>query len=526
MIMHPKVHKTNKAHKARYITTLLATLIIASWLRIWSSTHAQSNAQEFAAAPTDEECPVVTGRILWPDQVKINTTVEYTFALEETSLIPGISNVTVGISGQQLTTPGNKLTHNFTEVGEYTLISTFEVEECDYQVSKTIHAYDQIYTYIGRRLDQYRLEYDSIYHDNGILLKSLPLDDEGLLNKQVISTTLLENIYYLRHSDVIIIQTSNFLDIFDVLRTLVNDIRFEQKQIYVITSANQNLAKRLISFAIQGLQNPRTYVVQESFAPFFLWQANDLEAVNNQAFVTLFSVEFTQINPLQFGSYLFNYLIFNGIPVSVLSLIMSISLALVVLVFLRQVIGMNTYGMITPILFALSLHILGTSLSVMLFVLWLVSAVLTQLIIKNIHLHYQAKLSIYASLYLIIMLVVFWRDHVTGRNFISLSVFQNPLSVFTLLFFILKMRGFFYDDATLFSKRLWKEIIEFLVIALILLFIIERRGLQYQLLIYPELLIAFFLASLGLGRYTGLQVTEMIRFRGLLFGYDEDDQEE
>jgi hypothetical protein len=38
--------------------------------------------------------------------------------------------------------------------------------------------YDRIYTYVGKNLEQYRLEYDTIYHDAGILLKSLPLDDE------------------------------------------------------------------------------------------------------------------------------------------------------------------------------------------------------------------------------------------------------------------------------------------------------------------------------------------------------------
>jgi hypothetical protein len=505
-------------------------LISMSSLFMASPSVSAQPVEKFSAAPEENACPIITGRIVWPTEVKTNTPVEYSFAIEESTLIPWLSAISVGLSGESLK-PWNRLAENFTNPGAYILVSQFSVDDCPYEVTQEIYVYDRIYTYVGKHLQQYRLEYDSIYHDNGILLKVLPLDDEWLLNKQAISNIFLENIYYLRHSEVLIIHASNFLDVFDVLRSFVSDIRFEQKSIYIISATNQNLATRLISYALQWLQNPNTYFIKENYAPFFLSEANDLERVNIQSYVSEFSVELTAIKPLQFGSYLFNFLIYNGIPVSVLSLIMSIWLSLVLLIFLKQVVGMNTYGMINPILFALSVHILWPSLSVLLFGLWLMSSIVTQLILKNIHLHFQAKLGIYASLYLMLFLISLWLDAVLGWNYVSLSVFQNPLTVITVLFFILKMRNFFYDDTSLFSKRLWKEIIEFLLIALILLNLIEWRWLQYQLLIYPELLLVFFVLSVMLWRYTWLQLTEIIRFRWLLFrrksrsSGEEDDEE-
>lgn len=95
-----------------------------------------------------------------------------------------------------------------------------------------------------------------------------------------------------------------------------------------------------------------------------------------------------------FVSFFVDKLLAGGFPLEMLGILLSLTVVALIISFLRQIVGLSAYGVYWPLLFALTAHLLGLKITLIL----LLFAVITRLIMnglnKTIYLLHNSKVSI------------------------------------------------------------------------------------------------------------------------------------
>jgi len=209
-------------------------------------------------------------------------------------------------------------------------------------------------------------------------------------------------------------------------------------------------------------------------------------------------------------------MIFNGFSMNFISMILVLSFAVLVLVFLRQVVWVSVFGFYYPLLFALVFMILWKTMTIVFFFLAFAAHLLWNLIQRYINLLVNAKMWLYLMLYifltfLILGLVTNWFNFQW-----SFSFMQDVVLVFGFLAIPVLGKKVFFSGRKLFVFKLYLRMWLFILLAYFLSLMIWSVSFQHWLLVRPSLILLFLFWVVIVGRFTGLQVVEYIRFWPLI----------
>gem|GEM_PF-5300711 len=84
---------------------------------------------------------------------------------------------------------------------------------------------------------------------------------------------------------------------------------------------------------------------------------------------------------------------------------LTLSVAALIITIFRQVIGFSVFGTFSPLLFGLSISVLGTQATIIFFLIAFIATVLTRLITKKLYLLHSAKMSLLITLYFLTIVV-------------------------------------------------------------------------------------------------------------------------
>ncbi len=182
--------------------------------------------------------------------------------------------------------------------------------------------------------------------------------------------------------------------------------------------------------------------------------------------------------------------------------------ALLVSIF-RLIIGIPTFGTFGPILLAIAFQEVSLVpglifVSIVLFINWLTRRLLDYLKILII-----PKLAILVTMVVIVLLSIMMLSvHLDQKKMLYVSVF--PIIIMTWMterFSILQI-----EDGT---AAAFKSSLGTMIVAVAAYYVMEIRVLRAYLFAFPELLILNIALLLLLGRYTGIRLVELWRFRDL-----------
>lgn len=178
--------------------------------------------------------------------------------------------------------------------------------------------------------------------------------------------------------------------------------------------------------------------------------------------------------------------------------------------FFRTVVGVPTFGTFTPILLSLafrqvSLQLGLISLFTVIFIGWLLRKLLDQMKILVI-----PRLAIILTMVVICVLTIMIVGyHLNERQIVYISLF--PMVIMTWIverFSVLEI-----EDGT---KTAFKGVLGTVVISVITHWVFGLKTVKTYLFAFPEILFIVMALLLLLGRYTGIRVSELWRFRELL----------
>ena len=212
------------------------------------------------------------------------------------------------------------------------------------------------------------------------------------------------------------------------------------------------------------------------------------------------------VRPWNLLSSLVNYMLTHGVSSRTIILLLSLPLIATMLAFLKQVIGITTFGLYLPSVIALSFLALGPGVGVAFLLFILVTGYAVRIATRRWRMLYIPKVAIVITVVSFTLLLLLGIGAYFGLTLSGDTIFIL-LIMSTLSESFLNLKA----EEGLISAII--AIAETVLAALLCVFIVQWSMLQAMILAYPEWILLTLLVNAFLGRYTGLRLVEYFRFR-------------
>src|SRR3989339_40992 len=231
------------------------------------------------------------------------------------------------------------------------------------------------------------------------------------------------------------------------------------------------------------------------------------------------SIEFRHVDNNSSKNYwyvlstLVNYFIERGVPSDSVCLILIIPFLSFIIIFFRNVVGINTFGLFTPIIVTIAFYILGLPLGLMTFFLAVTVSQFIKYFSDKIEILHLSKVALNLSfisisfLFLIALILKF-------NLALSLTGAIFPMLVMTTL-----SEKFMEAKSETGMKSAVLGVLETLLVVMVLYYFMIWSFFDNLLISWPEIVIFPILLTLLLGKFTGLRISEYIRFRSLFLSH-------
>lgn len=346
-----------------------------------------------------------------------------------------------------------------------------------------------------------------------------PLDAE-----EALVALLAEEASSLQGADAIVVWTEGVRGLQALMRTAQanSDVRssIEQQTIVVVADGSLNTLSRTAKGQYAVLR-PEAILLTRREALNALLSTTDLDAfvaeLEKRDIDTLtLDASSAGLRPWNVLSALVNAMLVRGVPSQTVILLLVLPVIATILAFLKQVVGITTFGLYTPSIIALSFLALGWQMGVVFLVAILLVGYSARRLMRGWRILYVPKVAIILTVVSVALLVLMSFGAMFGMTFTRETIFLL-LIMSTLAESFLNLK----TEQGLFSAML--AIGETVLAALLCVFLVQWGPFQSMLLAYPELLILTVLVNVLLGRWTGLRLFEYFRFRDVFRHLQEEE---
>jgi len=206
-----------------------------------------------------------------------------------------------------------------------------------------------------------------------------------------------------------------------------------------------------------------------------------------------------------------NFFIHQGIPLKTVELILMLPIIATFIAFLRQVVGIKAFGIYTPLLITFAfLATDGIKYGVVIFVAVILIGMIMRFILKPFRLLYLPRVAIMVSVVAILILVMLATGGIFKRTGLA------SVSIFPILIMITLVEKFIAVQIEKGNQTASILALETLFISIVGFYIASWPGLTHFLVAYPWLVLFTIPINIILGKWTGLRLTEYIRFKEVI----------
>lgn len=210
---------------------------------------------------------------------------------------------------------------------------------------------------------------------------------------------------------------------------------------------------------------------------------------------------------------LITFFIQQGVPLQTVALLLMLPIIATLVAFFRQVVGIKAFGIYTPSIFTFALLAFdpnGLKYGVAIFISILLVGMLTRYLLKSFRLLYLPRVAITLSVVALAILGILAIGGSYQRTGLA------AISIFPLLIMITLAEKFVATQIEKGTRTALMLAGETLLIAIVGYYLISWNGLIVALLKFPWLVLFTFAINFMLGRFSGLRITEYLRFRKVL----------
>ncbi len=227
--------------------------------------------------------------------------------------------------------------------------------------------------------------------------------------------------------------------------------------------------------------------------------------------VLLLESQKIKANPFNFMKMAIRRAVGGGVSVNTVVLLFLFPLVATLVAFSRQVIGLNGFGMITPALLSMAFLSTGGVVGILMLVFVVGVAILGRSIMKKVKIPYLPKLAI-----------LLWMVSMAVLTLIVLSPYAGlgrllEIGIFPIILFVSVAETFIEAQITRSFSSSLTMLIETVILAIVGYKLMSSQIIQSVAILNPEGMCLFiFILNLLIGRYKGLRLLEVWRFRKLI----------
>jgi hypothetical protein len=185
-----------------------------------------------------------------------------------------------------------------------------------------------------------------------------------------------------------------------------------------------------------------------------------------------------------------------------------------IMLLLRNLIGVKTFGTFMPVLIAIAFRDTGLGAGIALFIAVVGTGLLVRFYLERLRLLLVPRLTAVLIVVVMLMALVSVLSHRLGLE-VGLSIALFPMVIMAMT--IERMSIAWEERGPGFAM---KEGLGTMLVAALAYLVMSWERLEHIIFVFPEMLLVLFGATLILGRYSGYRLTELFRFRALARGAD------
>jgi hypothetical protein len=194
---------------------------------------------------------------------------------------------------------------------------------------------------------------------------------------------------------------------------------------------------------------------------------------------------------------------------AVYQILLLVPIGAFIMVLLRNVIGVKTFGTFMPVLVALAFRETRLVAGLILFVLVVALGVGLRFLLDRLRLLLVPRLAAVLVLVVLCLLAVSILSHQLELER-GLSVALFPLVILTIA---IERMSIVWEEVG--PAEAIKQGLGTLVVAALAYLVMSLDQVEYMVFVFPEILLLILAAILLLGRYSGYRLLELVRFRAL-----------
>jgi hypothetical protein len=212
----------------------------------------------------------------------------------------------------------------------------------------------------------------------------------------------------------------------------------------------------------------------------------------------------------------------SGIPENSIYIALIIPVIAFFITFSRIIVGISLNNFITSAVIIICSFIIGILPVIVLIILITLIGLILRTLLSDFHCHFVSKIALMLSFLSVILLILlpFIQKYLSNdTNLIIVSIIIFITIIEKYLNFKITKNKIFEDLKNLCVIVISSVIFYFLLGGKLIIgsILIQFTQLKYLITVYPDSIILFIILNLIIGIYTGLRISEMIKFRKLIF---------
>lgn len=386
--------------------------------------------------------------------------------------------------------------------------------------------------------DQDRLKViQNFAEKNGVYLKIIESfgSSTEFISEEVLTKRLTEEAAILQKTKQIIVWTKENSGLNSISRFIQNNPKkagnFQQKSIIVLEndiSSKINRVERQFSLIkakniILAQEGQIDALIksgsEEEFISTLKERGSEFEVITDKS---------GKLRPWNFMSYFVRVLVNNGIPDNTIALLLLLPVIATVVAFMRQVVGITTFGIYTPSIITLSFLIIGMHAGLITLLAAIAIGSLSRPLLKKVHMLFIPKMAIVitvVTLTLFLILIGGTYLNLFNAQFLSIAIF--PMLILSTLvekFVSAKSEKGLSSATMLMGETLLTSIIAYFIAGGEInlgIVIFKFDFIKSLMLNYPETVLLILIVNILLGKWSGLRILERVRFREVLRHIEE-----
>lgn len=205
-----------------------------------------------------------------------------------------------------------------------------------------------------------------------------------------------------------------------------------------------------------------------------------------------------------------SYLVHQGVPLETVVMLLMLPVVVTLIAFFRQVVGIKAFGIYTPAIVTFAFLAMKLKYGVAIFVAVILVGMLMRFALKQLRILYLPRVAITLSVIAIVILFMLTFGGSMKRTGLA------SVSIFPILIMITIVEKFVTTQIEKGNKVALILAIETLVISIVGYYLASWQLLLKGIVAYPWLVLFTIPINILLGKWSGLRLSEYIRFREVL----------